>query len=178
MRFAILLAQTRVVIGCLCAGALAASACADGRRLPTGPSATTAVSGVAAAASAASSPRSGELHVEKGCPPPGFTGQANDFCTITSSNIKAIEVGSRVVYASAAGPTSLDSDVRLVVGPGNTAFGHCYVEFATLRGLCTFSGGTGKFTHFEARIDVSYRGDTADPYDWAWEGTYSFRPHD
>ena len=31
-----------------------------------------------------------------------WAGQAGDVCTITSSNLKAIEVGSRVVYAQAA----------------------------------------------------------------------------
>ena len=103
-----------------------------------------------------------------------YTGQAGSFCTFTSSNLKAIEVGSRVVYASAAGAAALDSDVTLVVGPGNTAFGHCHLEFATGVGLCTFSGGTGKFTHFQARANVSYLGGP----NWAWDGTYSFSPHD
>jgi hypothetical protein len=93
-----------------------------------------------------------------------------------SSNVKAIEVGSTVVYAQAAGPASLDSDIVLdLPGPGNnTAFGHCALDFATGIGLCTFSGGTGKFTHFQARANVSYLGG----HDWAWDGTYSFSPRD
>jgi hypothetical protein len=101
-----------------------------------------------------------------------YTGLAGSFCTITSSSLKQIEVGSKVVYASAAGATSLDSDVILdPPGPGNnTAFGHCRLEFATGVGLCTFSGGTGKFTHFNARVVVSYLGGP----NWAWDGTYSF----
>lgn len=41
--------------------------------------------------------------------------------------------------ASPAGATSLDSDVTLVVGPGNTAFGHCRLEFATGVGRIDFS---------------------------------------
>ena len=46
--------------------------------------------------------------------------------------------------------SSLDSDVVLdLPGPGNnTAFGHCHLNLATGIGLCTFSGGTGKFTQF------------------------------
>ncbi|HEU4749330.1 MAG TPA: hypothetical protein VFS56_12575 [Gemmatimonadaceae bacterium] len=101
-----------------------------------------------------------------------YTGLAGSFCTITSSNLKQIEVGSRVVYAEAAGATSLDSDVVLdPPGPGNNAaFGHCSLEFATGVGLCTFSGGTGTFTHFRARVVVSYLGGP----NWAWDGTYSF----
>lgn len=161
----------RVVLASACVGALALASCADGPATPTSASANEIAASVAALGS---SPRSGELHVTKGCPPPGFTGQANDFCTITSSNLKAIEVDSRVVYASAAGPTSIDTDVTLVAGPGNTAFGHCFVDFVTLRGRCTFSGGTGKFTHFQARVDVSHLAGT----DWAWDGTFNFSPQD
>jgi len=51
MKFAICLTMKRVVIGCLCgAGALAAVACADGRGVPTSPSASGAVSSLAATA--------------------------------------------------------------------------------------------------------------------------------
>jgi len=105
-----------------------------------------------------------------------YTGKAGSFCTITSSNVKAIEVGSRVVYAQAAGAASLDSDVVLdPSGPGNnTAFGHCHLDFATGLGLCTFSGGTGKFTWFDARAHVSHLTGN----NWAWDGTYSFSPQD
>jgi hypothetical protein len=60
-------------------------------------------------------------------------------------------------------------------GPGNnTAFGHCELEFATGVGRCTFSGGTGKFTWFQASVAVSYLGGP----NWAWDGTYSFSPRD
>jgi hypothetical protein len=120
---------------------------------------------------AASNPRSGALHVTKECSE--YNGQAGSFCTITSSNLKAIDVGSRVVYLQAAGQYSLDSDVVLDTGPGNVAFGHCFLDFATGAGLCTFSGGTGQFTHFQASANVSYLGGP----NWAWNGTYSFSPH-
>jgi hypothetical protein len=74
--------------------------------------------GVASASVLASSPRSGALHVTKECSQ--YTGKPGSFCTITSSNLKAIKVGSKVVYAQAAGAASLNSDVVLdVVGPGN-----------------------------------------------------------
>jgi hypothetical protein len=173
-----------VVIGCLCGGALVVVGCADGRGIPTSPSASAAVSTVVAAApetarlavtpSLSASPRSGDLHVTKECS--AYTGLAGSFCTITSSNVKAIEVGSRVIYVRAAGATSLDTDVVLdTPGPGNNkAFGHCALEFATGLGLCTFSGGTGKFSWFDATAHVSYLGGP----DWAWDGTYSFSPRD
>ncbi len=54
-------------------------------------------------------------------------------------------------------PDSLDSDVVLdLPGHGNNkAFGHCGLDFVTRVGLCTFEGGTGKFTHFRATAHVS-----------------------
>jgi hypothetical protein len=107
----------------------------------------------------------------------GFTGTAGSFCTITSSNLKAIEVGSRIVYLQPADlGTPSGSDVVLdTPGPGNnTASGHCALDPATGSGLCTFSGGTGKFTWFHATVDVSYLGGL----NFGWEGTYSFSPSD
>ena len=175
-----------MAIGCLCAGTLAAVGCADGRGVPTSPSATAAVSGLAAtvpgiegavrqaaAASLSASPRSGDLHVTKECS--GFTGGAGSFCAITSSNVKAIEVDSRVLYLQPDQLfTPLGSDVVLdPPGPGNnTAFGHCSLAL----GVCTFSGGTGKFAGFNARVQVS--APSAEEEDWRWEGTYSFSPQD
>ena len=122
----------------------------------------------------ASSSRSGTLHVEKECS--AYTGHAGDICTITSSTVKAIEPGSRVIYASDAVGASVDTDVRLdLPGPGNNAaFGHCTVDLATGTGACTFSGGTGKFTWFQASVIVSPLGGA----DFAWNGTYGFSPHD
>ena len=81
-----------VVIGCLCAGALAAVGCARrDRGVPTSPSATAAVSSLAATApgnegtarpavhpSLSSSPRTGELQVKKECSQ--FAGLVGPFC--------------------------------------------------------------------------------------------------
>ena len=153
------------------APAAAAGACAEGSGVPTRPSA-----GVSASALAASSPRTGDIHVRKECSE--NAGLAGQFCTITSSNVNAIEVGSRVIYLTARGPAGLDSDVILEPpGPGNNrAFGHCTL-IGTLR-QCTFSGGTGKFTHFEATATVSLPlGGPGGP-NFSWTGTYSFSPQD
>ena len=104
----------------------------------------------------------------------GYTGGAGSYCTITSSNLKAIEVDTKIVYLQ---PellfTPAGSDVVLdLPGPGNnTAFGNCSLDV----GVCTFSGGTGKFTTFQARVDVTY---TPDDDLWHWDGTYSFSPQD
>ena len=167
----------RVGFGCVCLGALAAVGCANGSGLPTSPS-VTSPSGLAATApddatsAAASFPRSGALQVAKECSQ--FDGTNGTFCTITSSNLAAIEVGSRVVYATVNGFGDLDSDVVLdLPGPGNNAaFGHCTLTASVSR--CTFSGGTGKFTHFRATVAVSYLGGP----DYGWDGTYSFSPRD
>jgi hypothetical protein len=140
---------------------------------PVSPSASP--SGTVGALVSASFPRGGELHVTKECST--WVGQAGDACTITSSNLPEIEVGSRVIYAQAAdfGTFTLDSDVVLdVPGPGNNvAFGHCHLDLLTGLGLCTFSGGTGKFTHFAASVNVS---PPTDGVNWHWEGTFSFNP--
>jgi hypothetical protein len=168
---------------------LAGVACADRPAVPTSPSATAPVSSLAMPAPgdentaqqadvpslSASSARTGDLLVTKECS--AYTGAAGSFCTITSSNLKAIEVGTRIVYAQAAGATSLDSDVVLdTPGPGNNiAFGHCTLDLATSSGLCTLSGGTGKFTWLYTSAVVSFDSTTGL---WHWEGTYSFSPHD
>jgi hypothetical protein len=124
--------------------------------------------------SSESSPRSGALHVTKECSE--YTRLAGSFCTITSSNLKQIEVGTKVIYAIASGPTVLDSDVILdPPGPGNNkAFGHVVLDLVARHGVVTVSGGTGKFTWFEADVVVSYLGGR----NWAWDGTYSFSDDD
>jgi hypothetical protein len=168
-------ATQRVVIACIGAAALAAVGCADGTVNPVSPSASP--SRTVGSLASASFPRSGELHVTKECS--DYHGQAGEICTITSSNLDAIEVGSRVVYARAADfvTLTLDSDVVLdLPGPGNNvAFGHCHLNLVTGIGLCTFSGGTGKFAHFDASVDVS---PPTDGVEWHWTGTYSFDPRD
>ena len=118
--------------------------------------------------------RSGTLHFTKECSEYLFV--AGSFCTVNSSELDQIEVGSRIIYGSPAGATELNADVVLdTPGPGNNkAFGHCRLVFATSLGLCTFSGGTGKFTHFHASVVVSSLGAPQ----WSLDGTYSFSPHD
>jgi hypothetical protein len=126
-----------------------------------------------AASVSASSAKKGDLHVTKECS--AYTGAAGDFCTITSSNLAAIEVGSKVIYDQAANFAAgfVDTDVVLDAGTGNRAVGHCTLDLGTGLGLCTFSDGTGQFTGFHARVDVS---PPTDGVNWHWDGTYSFSP--
>jgi hypothetical protein len=121
--------------------------------------------------------RNGQLHVMKECSK--FTGTAGSYCTITSSNVPEIKAGSTVYYdqatvdpkAAEGGYITLDSNVVLYAGAGDWAVGRCSLD-PTYHGLCTFSGGTGQFTGFHARVDVSPTGGV----DFSWEGTYSFGP--
>ena len=130
----------------------------------------------ALAPAVAATPRSGDIHIVKECS--DFHGAAGEHCTITSSNVPAIPVGTQVIYLSAlAAPwTTLDTNIVLdPPGPGNNrAFGHVHLDLETGSGLVTFSGGTGKLTWFHASADVSYLGGV----DWGWGGTYHFAPAD
>lgn len=113
------------------------------------------------------------LHITKECSQD--TGLAGGFCTITSSNLKEIKVGTRVVYASAsAADGSLNSDITLYPPDktNNLIFGHVDLPANNGPGPVTLSGGTGEFVHFEARAVVSML--TADGINWAWDGWYSF----
>jgi len=112
--------------------------------------------------------RSGDFDITKECSE--FKGQPGDFCTITSSSIAEIEVGAKVIYADAAGETTLDTDIVLDAGSGNTANGHVVLDLVANTGTITFAGGTGAFAGFKADADVTENEDGT----WHWSGTYSF----
>jgi hypothetical protein len=118
----------------------------------------------------ASTPRYGNLHVVKECT--AYTGAAGGYCTVTSSNLPAIKVGSKITYGQGAGDTALNSDIVLTSGNGNSAIGHCYLGFADGLGLCTIAGGTGAFAGFEASVTVTASSTVTKG--WNWDGTYSY----
>lgn len=120
---------------------------------------------------ASASPRTGALHVSKECSQ--YRGAAGDFCTITASNIDAIQVGARVIYAlplNADG--SLDSDVVVTDGRGSKLFGHVTLNATTM--IITFSGGTGRFSHFSGSADVTVADAGTLNELWHWDGQYRF----
>ena len=90
-------------------------------------------------------PRWGWLHVTKECSQ--YSGLPGGFCTITGSNLNAIQPGMKVIYASAPDFTALTLNSDLVLdGPGqNDAYGHVKLSLQTFTGPLTFSGGTGQF---------------------------------
>lgn len=118
--------------------------------------------------------RTGALHVTKECSQ--YQGQADQFCTITSSNIPWIRAGMRVVYADAANFNTLllDTDVVLSAGHGSAAYGHVTLNLATHLGTVTFDGGTGAFATFHGSANVTLDRDGL----WHWDGTYSFGSND
>ena len=121
----------------------------------------------------ASSQRTGALHLTKDCPK--YTGAAGDYCTIVSSNVDAIKVGSRVYYLEALDGDSFDGDVMLYAGHSNAAFGHCKVNVSTVTGRCRFTGGVGQFKDFHANVVVS--ADPTNDLGARWDGTYGFGNH-
>ena len=114
----------------------------------------------------ASSPQSGALHATKECS--GFTGDAGSYCLITSSNVPAVAIGTKILYLQPGDLfTPAGSDVVLhPPGPGlNVAFGNCSLSV----GRCTIWGGLGTLRGFHASVAVSYLGGE----DWGWDGTYT-----
>ena len=127
----------------------------------------------------ASDERNGQLHVTKECSQ--YTGLAGGFCTITSSNLAEIKVGTKVYYAQPFGIPAgmLDSNVVLHVGTGDWAVGRCTLDsrqYPGNYGLCTFSNGVGSLAGFTARVNVSPFENTPTDVNYYWNGTYSFRP--
>jgi hypothetical protein len=108
---------------------------------------------VPAASSQNQAPRATKaFHATKDCS--GFTGLVGAYCTIRSSNVEALKVGSKIFYVQVAGKTALDSDTVVYVKRGSIATGHCFLRHATGVGLCTISDGTGTLAaqHNFARV--------------------------
>jgi hypothetical protein len=120
----------------------------------------------ASAQSQSPSDRNRPFHLTKECSEYQFG--IGSYCTVTSSNLAAIPAGTRIFYAQAPGPETLDSDVILYAGRGKTATGHCTVEHASGSGVCRLFGGTRTLEGIRARVDVSYLGGP----NYAWDGTY------
>ena len=99
----------------------------------------------------AAAPRSGILHVTKECSQ--YTGEVGSFCTVTSSNLKAIPVGTRDVGLGAVGTDgSVDFGIVFETRGANAAFGHATICGTCEVGTVTFDGGTGEFKKFHANL--------------------------
>ena len=126
----------------------------------------------AVASSARLTERSGTLKVYKECSE--YTGRSGSFCTINSSTLKEIKVGSKVFYLQ---PKALVSNV-ILDPPGrgsDKAFGKCSLNKAG-NGKCVFTRGTGVFARFRADLRVTHLGDPSTSPFYYWKGPYSFSP--
>ena len=113
--------------------------------------------------------RTGTLHVEKECSE--YTGEAGSFCTIASSNVDEIPVGSKVVYSEAAtAEGGLDTDIVVNTPDGETVYGHVVLDGATQTGTVTLAGGTGQLAQLAADLVVA---PLAEP-SYSWDGPYSY----
>lgn len=115
--------------------------------------------------------RSGALHVTKECSQ--YTRLAGSFCTLTSSNLRALPPGTKVVYLSDLVGTTLETDV-ILYPPGNgssVAFGHVSLDLVRAYGIGTLSGGSGRFKHLEGTFEITPQPGVRT---WAWTGRYSF----
>ncbi len=82
---------------------------------------------VSAASSQTQAPRKTKaFHATKDCS--GFTGLVGAYCTIRTSNVKALKAGSKIFYFQKASPTALDSDIVIYVKRGTVATGHCLLH--------------------------------------------------
>ena len=126
---------------------------------------------VSAASSQTQAPRKTKaFHATKDCS--GFTGGVGAYCTIRTSNVKALKAGSKIFYVQESSPSTLDSDIVIYVKRGTAATGHCLLHLASGIGLCTISDGTGTLAGFHLRVRVT--ADTSTQNLWHWDGTYSF----
>jgi hypothetical protein len=112
--------------------------------------------------------RTGTLHLTKECSE--YTGEAGSFCTIESSNLDAIPVGSKVVYQEAATAERLDTDIVVNTPNGDTAFGHVVLDMATMSGTVKLEGGTGELAELAADLAVAPLGEP----NYSWEGPYKY----
>ena len=114
-------------------------------------------------------PRSGTLHLTKECSE--HTGEAGSFCTVDSSNLDAIPIGSKVVYSGAiAADGGIDTGIVITTPNGDTANGHVVLDGATQIGKVTLSGGTGALANLTADLVGT---PLPDPR-YKWDGPYSY----
>jgi hypothetical protein len=133
------------------------------------------LAGSSSALADSETPRGGDLVVSKEC-----SGFVNDppYCAITSSNLDAIPVGSKIIYLNPAGLGTAEGGAVVLDPPGsgnNKAFGTCFLGGSPMH--CEFSGGTGKVTWVQASVVVTVTNPGEPTELWHWLGTYSFSPH-
>jgi hypothetical protein len=161
------------VIGCLCAGALAAVGCGDGRGVPTSSSAIAAEAGSSAAVPGiqGTAARRAVLLLTKIC-------DLIDHCSVNTSSSGPVPVGSDVNYFGPLLDSRTTSRIVVTTPAGDTADGDCSLSYKSFNGTCVITGGTGALAGLHANLKVS--SDFSDPAHpdgvFTWEGPYHFEP--
>lgn len=109
------------------------------------------------------------FHLDKTC------ADANT-CTIVSSDLAVIPVGTVITYTNIGDGSTLQSNATFTVENGS-ASGFCDFNHdgKPLAAQCTFLSGTGVLTGFHLVADVTLTGDASSPDAvWTWDGTYWF----
>ena len=109
------------------------------------------------------------FHLDKTC-------VAGVGCTIVSSDIDAIPVGTLVKYTPIGDGSTRQQNATFVVG-NSSASGFCDFNHdrKPLAAQCTFLSGTGALKGFHLIADVTLTGDGKGPDSvWHWDGTYWF----
>lgn len=114
-----------------------------------------ALAAIVPAVSAAPNPI--PIHLVKDCST--YDGETPSLCTISSSDMSAITVGTKVWYQGPVLTNNyfLSSNVQFDVGNGSTARGYCIFDARATEstGLCTFWSGTGNLAGFTSILHVT-----------------------
>jgi hypothetical protein len=175
MKLEALVAVKRLVAACLCAVTLAAVACADGRGLPTTPSATAAMPNLEFTATdnrSSAAPGAMHLLITKTC---DAAFPATPICTVVSSPAGPIPIDTQAEYTVRVFNQVMSANVLLTTPAGDTASGHCTLSLKSGVGTCTFARGTGALAGFHTNVDVSFDFTTGVT---TWEGAYHFAGFD
>ncbi len=180
MKSPIFLPIERLVVGCLCAGALAAGACGDGHGAPTSPTASPVAASLPAVvpgnqgtvpqtaeAPSALSKSHSLLLLTKTC-------DAIDHCTVITVAAGPIPVGTGAFYTGPLLENRTTSGIVLTTPSGDTATGHCSLNYKTGLGTCVFTSGTGELAGFHANVKVTSDFVSNPAGVFTWRGTYHF----
>jgi hypothetical protein len=102
-----------------------------------------------------------------------------DHCTVVESIAGPIPVGTEAFYPGPVLERRTTSRVILTTPDGDTATGHCSLNYTTGLGTCVFTSGTGALAGFHANLKVT----SAFPDEhldglFTWDGTYRFAGRD
>jgi hypothetical protein len=103
------------------------------------------------------------------------TCSAVDYCTVVESIAGPIPVRTGAFYTGPLLLPRTTSGVILTTPAGDTATGHCSLDYDTWLGTCVFTSGTGKLAGFHANLNVTAEFSDLHPDGlFTWDGTYHF----